>query len=292
MKQLLLFFLLSIPAVAQKSFFVKDVSTNEPIAYTAVFTEKGSFKINAETDGSFVIPNEFLNEVFVFDAVGYETKQQLLTDIVLLEPKSEVLDEVVIVPRLGTKEIKVGRVKKKLFSNYSYGMGANTDKIVWSFGRMFPYSEEYSKTPFIKKVTFLLSSKDKKSIYGIKIYEADQNGKPNQLLHDNFITGIAEKGYEKSQIDISELNIQFPKNGVVIVFEWLTIKDNLVEDSNDDEIRFKYNPSFDADEINNPNEALVKFSVIQTEWKTTTESKIIFNEDKAYSLMCELTLTN
>ncbi len=61
MKQLLLFFLLSIPAVAQKSFFVKDVSTNEPIAYTAVFTEKASFKINAETDGSFVIPNEFLH---------------------------------------------------------------------------------------------------------------------------------------------------------------------------------------------------------------------------------------
>lgn len=36
MKQLLLFFLLSIPAVAQKSFLVKDGSTNEPIAYTSI----------------------------------------------------------------------------------------------------------------------------------------------------------------------------------------------------------------------------------------------------------------
>lgn len=36
MKQLLLFFLLSIPAVAQKSFLVKDASTNEPIAYASV----------------------------------------------------------------------------------------------------------------------------------------------------------------------------------------------------------------------------------------------------------------
>jgi len=292
MKQLLLFFLLSISAVAQKSFLVKDSSTNEPIAYTSIFTEKGTFKVNAEPDGSFIIPNEFLHEVFVFDAVGYEQKQQLLTDIVLLETKSEVLDEVVIVPRLETKEIKIGRIKKRLLSSYNYGMGANTSNVVWSFGRMFPYFEEYSKTPFIKKITFLLRSKDKKSTYGIKIYEADENGKPAQLLHDNFITGIAEKGYEKSQINLSELNIEFPKNGIVIVFEWLTIKDNLVEDSHDDEIRFKYNPSFEADEINNPNEALVKFSEIQTEWKTTTESKIIFNENKAYSLMCELTLTN
>lgn len=74
MKRLLLFFLLSIPAVAQKSFLVKDSSTNEPIPYTAVFNLNGSFKINAELDGSFIIPNEFLHEVFVFDAVDYGYK--------------------------------------------------------------------------------------------------------------------------------------------------------------------------------------------------------------------------
>ncbi|RRA91756.1 peptidase associated/transthyretin-like domain-containing protein [Paenimyroides viscosum] len=59
MKQLLLFFLLSIPAFAQKSFLVKDSSTNEPIAYTSIFTENGTFKVNAEPDGSFIIPNNF-----------------------------------------------------------------------------------------------------------------------------------------------------------------------------------------------------------------------------------------
>ena len=83
MKRLLLFFLLSIPAVAQKYFLVKDASTNEPIAYTAIFTENGSFKINAEPDGSFVIPNEFLHEVFVFDAVGYKNKYSLMCELTL-----------------------------------------------------------------------------------------------------------------------------------------------------------------------------------------------------------------
>ncbi|UUV21827.1 hypothetical protein [Paenimyroides aestuarii] len=38
MKELLLFFLLSIPAFAQKSFFVKDASTNKPIAYTSILS--------------------------------------------------------------------------------------------------------------------------------------------------------------------------------------------------------------------------------------------------------------
>lgn len=58
--------------------------------------------------------------MFVFDAVGYEQKQQLLTDIVLLETKSEVLDEVVIVPRLGTKEIKEGRINIKKSINIAF----------------------------------------------------------------------------------------------------------------------------------------------------------------------------
>jgi len=294
MRQLILLFLLSVPVIAQKSFFVKDRSTNEPIPYTAVFTDNGNFKRNAEPDGSFIIPSEILDEVFVFDAVGYELKKQLLTDIVFLEPKSEVLDEIVIVPSLGSKEVKVGRIRKMIpFSGYSYGMAATRDnQAVWSFGRMFPYYKEYDETPFIKKATFLLKSKDKKSTYGIKIYEADENGKPNQLLHDNVITGVAEKGLKKSQIDLSELNIRFPKNGIVIVFEWLTIQDNLVEDTNNNEIRLKYNPTFEAEEIKNPNEALVKLSAAQTEWQTTMEANIIFNESKSYTLMCELTLTN
>jgi len=294
MKQLILFFLLSIPAIAQKSFIVKDKSTNEPISYTVIFTENGHFKRNAEPDGSFIIPDEFLDEVFVFDAVGYELKRQLLTDIVLLEPKGEVLDEIVIIPSLGTKQVKVGRIRNIIpFSGYSYGMSATSDnEVFWSFGRAFPYYKEYDETTFIKKVTFLLRSKDKKSTYGIKIYEADENGKPYQLLHDNFITGVAEKGFKKSQIDLSELNIRFPRNGIVIVFDWLTIQDNLVEDTSNNEMRFKYNPTFEAEEIKNPNEALVKLSSAQAQWQTTKEANIIFNASKSYTIMCELTLTN
>lgn len=113
MIRLLIFFLLSLPALAQKTVFVKDAATNKGIAYVSVFTIDGMLKTNTESDGSFNVPDEFLRNTFVFDAVGYESKQQELTDVVLLEPKSELLEELVITPRLGTKEINVGKIDKR-----------------------------------------------------------------------------------------------------------------------------------------------------------------------------------
>src|SRR5690606_41168064 len=76
MKQLLIFFLLTMPSVAQKTYFVKDKDTHNPIAYCSVYTVDGLFKINSEQDGSFGVPDEFLKNTFVFDAVGYEPKQR------------------------------------------------------------------------------------------------------------------------------------------------------------------------------------------------------------------------
>src|SRR5690554_7395461 len=81
MKQLLFFFLLSLPTLAQKTFFIKDAATNKGIPYVSIFTSDRTFKINTEPTGSFSVPDEFLGNTFVFDAVGYESKQQELADV-------------------------------------------------------------------------------------------------------------------------------------------------------------------------------------------------------------------
>lgn len=298
MKQLLLFFLISIPAVAQKSFLVKDASTNEPIAYTSIFTENGTFKINAEPDGSFIIPKEFLAEVFVFDAVGYESKQQLLTDIVLLEPKSEVLDEVVILQRLGTKEIKVGSVKRSAQkTGFSTGAIENT----WSFGRIFHYGKEIEKHPFLKNVSFRLHARQKLATYAVKIYEADEKGFPAQLLHDELIVGKIEKRKQLSKIDLIPYNIIVPKNGIVVVFEWLTIESNYYEfeyypeKGKKAKIGKGYNPTIRATTTTNKKESLIKYHVVtKNNWENITQDFLLEHIDKgSYPLiMCELTLTN
>src|SRR5690606_10646468 len=294
MKQLLLFFLLTIPAVAQKSFLVKDSSTNEPIAYTAVFTENGAFKINAELDGSFIIPNEFLHEVFVFDAVGYESKQQLLTDIVLLEPKSELLEEIVIVSMKETRTLKVGQLKN---SNFSFGTNAIAQ--TWSFGRFFPYEKSMEETPFLKEVKFYLRSEQRESTYGIRFYKTDKNGFPIELLHDELIVGKAKKGTKISTTDLRDLKILIPDNGLLIVFEWINIKENYYENSyvfeGKKHLNKSYNPSLLAVPINDYKQSFIKYRINNDEWKLMNTENTFFKErnSKPYSIIsCELTLTN
>lgn len=295
MKQLLLFFLLSIPAFAQKSFLVKDSSTNEPIAYTSIFTENGTFKVNAEPDGSFIIPNEFLHEIFVFDAVGYELKQQLLTDIVLLEPKSELLDEVVIVSMKQTKTLKVGQVK-----NSSFSYGTNAIAHTWSFGRFFPYEKSMEETLFLKEVKFYLRSEQKESTYGIRFYETDKEGFPVKLLHDELIVGKAKRGTKISTTDLRDHKILIPDNGLLIVFEWINIKENYYEYSyvfeGKKHLNKSYNPSLLAMPTNDYKRSFIKHNIGNDEWKLMSTENTFFkerNSAKPYSIIsCELTLTN
>lgn len=298
MKQLLIFFLLTMPSVAQKTYFVKDKDTHNPIAYCSVYTVDGLFKINSEQDGSFGVPDEFLKNTFVFDAVSYEPKQQLLNNIVLLEPKREVLEEIVIVPKLETKKTKVGSVKKaKQRIGFSTGIIENT----WSFGRFFAFDNEIEETPYLKEVAFRLHARQKVATYGVKIYEADENGFPTELLHDELIIGKIEKRKRISKIDLSPYNIMIPKNGIVVVFEWLTIQSNYYEYEYYSERDKKtktgkgYNPTIKATTTADQKQSLIKYYVItKNKWENITQSFLLEHTDKGkYPLiMCELTLTN
>lgn len=224
--------------MAQKTIVVRDALSKEPIPYTAVITENGSFKINAELDGSFVIPNEFLHGVFVFDAIGYVPKQQQLTDIVLLEPISEILDEVVIVPRLGTKEIKVGKIDKKKIklSVYDY-----TQKVAPLLASKFSLGNDECR--FIKEVRVKVYSEKDHTKFALRVYSTGENGEPNELLHDEPIYCDVNKGYTISRIDLKDFNINIDTNSFFIAIENLNIKNNVFQVENKGKMINFFSPS-------------------------------------------------
>ena len=76
-----------------------------------------------------------------------------------------------IIPRLGTKEIKVGSVKK---SEQKTGFGAGSIENNWRFGRFFNYNKEIESHPFLKDVSLRLDARQKVATYAVKIYEADE----------------------------------------------------------------------------------------------------------------------
>lgn len=288
MKQLLLFFLLSIPTVAQKSFLVKDSSTNEPISYTAVFTENGAFKINAELDGSFIIPNEFLHEIFVFDAVGYESKQQLLTDIVLLEPKSELLEEVVIVPRLGTKEVKVGKIDKKKIklSVYDY-----TQKVAPLLASKFSFKDD--ECTFLKEIKVKVYSEKDHTKFALKVYSTGENGEPYELLNDEPIYCDVNRGYTVSKVDLKDFNIKIESNSFFVVVENLNIKNNVFQVENEGKVMNFFSPSICLNKSEFDTSWYGHLVDGEIKWIKQQYYQEFIKENKGYpNFQIEVTLTN
>ncbi len=92
--------------------------------------------------------------------------------------------------------------------------------------RYFKYEEEYNKTPFIKKIILLTTSKVKNAKFNLRIYDVSKDGSQGNLIYNENIIGIAKKGNRKTKVDIHNLNIEFPKEGFFLAFEWLHIEEN------------------------------------------------------------------
>lgn len=290
MKHLLFFLFLTVQTYAQPLFVVKDFETNEPVSYTGIYTLDGSLKINADENGSFTIPPDLLDKTFVFDAVGYEAKQQQLTDVIYLQPKGEILEELVIIPKLGTKEAKIGSVKNST-KIPTIGFGVGNVKNPWSFGRYFPFEKKIEGTPFLKEIAFLFSRAEIETTYAVKIYEADEKGLPTELLHDTLIIGKLKKKKRLSTIDLTPYEIRMQKNGIVVVYEWLTTESNRYYERYGTKW---YSPNIRATATSEKKLSLLKdFLITNGNWKNINPVNNGFIEKGMYPLiMCEITLTN
>lgn len=284
MKQLLFFFLLSLPTLAQKTFFIKDAATNKGIPYVSIFTSDGTFKINTEPTGSFSVPDEFLGNTFVFDAVGYESKQEELADVVLLEPKSELLEELVITPRLGTREINVGKIDKKkegyyFFSEHSFLQGSE-----------FRIKDDRNR--FIKEIHVRTNSKINNAKFAVRIYNSNAGGLPNELINEAPIIINAKKGRGTSTINIEDLKIYVDSESFFVIFEQLYIEQNSRMIKWEDNKMVKiYEPKIG---ITPSEESFTWFLSREKGWKKAgmpTDPEY-YTKEKYFNYQIEVTLTN
>ncbi|RZK10120.1 MAG: hypothetical protein EOO46_11715 [Flavobacterium sp.] len=114
--------------------------------------------------------------------------------------------------------------------------------------KFFPYQKEYARTKWIQKVTILTDSKVEDATIKLHLYEVDEKGYPGEeLLSKDYIVTL-RKGIFKHKVDISEFNIQMPKNGIFVAFEKLIIAKNKLEktitdyNSNTTKTQITYSP--------------------------------------------------
>ena len=251
MKRLLLitFSILSPFSFCQLKSVIIDGSTNERIPYVNIWVEGKDIGTTSSLKGEFKL--EIDNpEIIVFSAIGYETKKvpsDSIRSFIKLKPEITKLNEVIVTAKMESKDLTIGDFKKHKLKG-GFGSGSKP----WIVARYFEHKEIYRETPFLEKIEILTTSYGDDSKFNIRLHSLNDEGEPGPYLYDKGILGIARKGKKYTEIDISELNITFPENGLFIAMEWLILAENKIEDTyimydSDKEVKeFNYNPTVGA----------------------------------------------
>lgn len=222
-KFVLLLLLLSSGMYSQIKGIVLDES-NKPIPYVNIWVENENIGATSEENGSFSIHLEDQNKILIFSALGFETKKVTVPNAekVVLKEIAFQLDEVIISKSRSTVEIEIGGSKNISHTHLSGG-------VPWIYAKRFNYSNDFSKTPFIKNTIIFTTSEIKNATFKLRIFEVNKEGAPGLDLLNEDIIVIVKKGKGENKIDLTKHNLVLPQNGIFIAFEWMIIESNKIK---------------------------------------------------------------
>ena len=222
-KFVLLLLLLSSGMYSQIKGIVLDES-NKPIPYVNIWVENENIGATSEENGSFSIHLEDQNKILIFSALGFETKKVTVSNAekVVLKEIAFQLDEVIISKSRSTVEIEIGGSKNISHTHLSGG-------VPWIYAKRFNYSNDFSKTPFIKNTIIFTTSEIKNATFKLRIFEVNKEGAPGLDLLNEDIIVIVKKGKGENKIDLTKHNLVLPQNGIFIAFEWMIIESNKIK---------------------------------------------------------------
>jgi len=281
---------------SQTKGIVIDNTTNRGIPYINIWIENENIGATSNEKGEFILKANETSKIVIFSGIGYETKRleiKDLTEKVLLKPIVTELEEVEVYTKKGTKELSIDKFKKrKLNSSFA------TNGTPWMVAKYFPYKKEYEDIPFFKTFKVLTGSRIKNTKFNIRLYTKSEDGKPDEYLYDKNIFATAKKGRKYTEIDVSKLNIQFPKGGFFIVMEWLIIESNKYEYTytmKGSKKKYKgvsYEPTFGTIPVDNPdNSWIFRKGKWEKVWKNHNK-KLKFYKGKYNQIAIELILSN
>jgi len=275
---------------------VLNNQTQKGIPYVNIWIENENIGTTSNEQGEFILKPNQTSKNIIFSAIGYETKKISLKDFnkqVTLKPVVTELNEVTIISKKETKELSIDKFKKhKINSSYA------CSGIPWMVAKFFPYKKKYEDTPFLQSLTFLTRSKIKNSKFNIRLLSIGSDGKPYKYLYDKNIYGVAKKGKKYTKIDVSKLNIPFPKEGFFVAVEWLIIDSNKYEysytweNSKVKQYGVRYEPSISSLPVNNNENCWIYSKGFwKKNWKNSKKALKIYR-GKYNQLAIELILSN
>jgi hypothetical protein len=294
MKQILFLFFISTQITAQTiSFNAKllDRETQKPIVYANVSFLKANIGISSTEKGTFnlEIDEKFLKEKVHISCLNYKDTivlaSELYKKIFFLEPKRVLLDEVVIFKKID-KTVVLDEVKKKVFGIHTVGMRM--------LAKFFPNNPKKQKgCNYISKIALHFSKRhNKQSKFRIRVFNKDLiTGLPkDDLLNVNLPVTITE-GQLEVDVDVSDYDIEMPKEGIFIAFEKLFIPFNEYgRNRNESESEVFYSPVIGFTKYKYRKEKDRLYYYVKGSWKQSAMTKI--KEFKKYAPAISLTVSN
>jgi hypothetical protein len=206
---------------AQLTSTITDVKTGKPIPYVNVYRDDKHW-VSADENGVFMI-DASPQDVLSFTAVGYEpAKINVGNEVSIgLVPATYVLENVTITKPKRTIEKSIGGYSRKALDNY-YTTGGTPELMA----RYFPPDATAEATPFFKKLVINTKSPIRNAKFNIHFLEVNEDGTPGREMAYENIIGIAKKGVNDTEIDLTNFGLRMPENGFFIAVEWLIIPEN------------------------------------------------------------------
>lgn len=209
----------------EKTIFIKDSTTQEPIPFAAIqFVDKQN-GIYADENGKAIVPDSVQH--ILISQIAYHMKNINLqktenNTTVLLSPSPYILPEVII-SNISSKRKEIGFLRKK----GSFGIIASPNSV---FALFIPYDINWNTQPYITAIISYLVE-----ISGSKDYPAakcnicfdlrlpDKNGAPSDIsLLEKRIINNSTKIYKGKEMVKLKEPILFPREGIFIVIDFIT----------------------------------------------------------------------
>ncbi len=218
----LFFFFSSQIMYCQIKTIIIDSLTKEPIPYLSIWIDATQTNVLTDNDGFLSFPIEFMEATFVLSAAGFKEKEikiKQTTNVIELNQKVFELEEIVVTPhsKRRRKYKTANKIQKSKVGIYLPGF--NERKM---FAEFFKYQLEYEKTPYLKEVHVMTKSEVQEAKFNIILFSLNENGQPDGYIYPHKIIATSKKGKQTTKIDLSHLNIPFPKIGFFVGIEWFT----------------------------------------------------------------------
>ncbi|QJX47120.1 carboxypeptidase-like regulatory domain-containing protein [Hymenobacter taeanensis] len=230
----ILFLALLLPAIgfAQENKIsgrIVDEKSKEPIPFASIGLREEQTGALTNEYGYFqlAMPEKNPQDSLIINALGYFRKA------VLIKPGIKVQDMIIEVPKraIALKEVKVTSSAK--IKNLDLGSKSTTpgegmiQGMPGSQYAFFVKNDKGKNLGNVRSVSFYIGENGfPREPFRVRLYKADGNyNSPNtDLLTDNIVVS-APKGGEWYTIDLTQYNIEAPKEGFFVAMEWIVSGD-------------------------------------------------------------------